>query len=146
MEKINFSTLIHASREKVWDVLWGDDSYREWTSVFAEGSRVETDQWKEGSKILFLDGRGSGMVSRVVTNRPGEYMSFEHLGEVKEGVDDTSSEKVKEWKGAKENYTLNPNGKDTELLVEMDMAERHKDYFLKTWPKALEQIKALAEK
>ena len=44
-----------------------------------------------------------------------------------------------------ENYTLkNVNGK-TELNVDMDIAEQYKDYFITTWPKALEKVKELAE-
>jgi len=43
MERINFSISIDAPKEKVWNVLWNDSSYRKWTSVFAEGSSVVTD-------------------------------------------------------------------------------------------------------
>jgi len=53
---------------------------------FAEGSAVKTDNWKEGSKLHFHDGNGNGMVSEVAANRPNEYMSFRHLGFVKDGV------------------------------------------------------------
>lgn len=146
MEKINFNTRINASPEKVWKTLWDKTSYQDWTSVFMEGSTVETDNWKEGSKILFLDGHGRGMVSRIAANRTNEFMSFEHLGEVAGGVEDTESEKVKVWAGSKETYTLKDTGDGTELTVEMDMAESHKDYFLKTWPVAMEQIKKLSAK
>ena len=146
MEKINFSANINAPREKVWGVLWNDDSYREWTSAFAEGSYAETDNWKEGSKVLFLSPGGNGMVSRVASNKPNEFMSFEHLGEVKNGVEDTESDRVKGWKGAKENYTLTDESGKTKLLVEMDSTDEFKDYFLKTWPLALQKLKELAEK
>ena len=50
MEKNEFKILIDAPPEKVWNVLWNDASYPQWTSAFAEGSKVETD-WKEGSKV-----------------------------------------------------------------------------------------------
>ena len=50
MERKEFTIDINAPREKVWDVLWQDDSYRKWTSVFSEGSHAETD-WKKGSKV-----------------------------------------------------------------------------------------------
>jgi len=33
----------------------------------------------------------------------------------------------------------------TTLEVNMDIVDTHKDYFLKTWPKALAQVKILAE-
>jgi hypothetical protein len=146
MEKMNFSIDINASKEKVWNVLWDDDSYRKWTSPFAEGSYAKTDNWKEGSKVLFLGPSGDGMVSKVASNKKNEYMSFEHLGVVKNGKEDTESDDVKDWAGAKENYRLiDENGK-TKLAVDMDSTDEFKDYFLKTWPVALEKIKALSEK
>ena len=145
MEKINFAISINAPKEKVWNVLWDDSSYRKWTSVFSEGSYAVTDNWKENSKVLFLDGQGSGMVSKVAVNKPNEYMSFKHLGEVKDGVEDTSSEKVKGWSGAMENYTLKEEGGKTELKVEMDITEDFKDFFMQTLPKALDQVKTLSE-
>lgn len=145
MQKLNFSIDINALREKVWKVLWDDSSYRKWTSVFTEGSNAVTDNWKEGSKVLFLDGKGAGMVSTVAANRPNEYMSFKHLGEVKDGIEDVSSEKVKGWAGSMENYTLKEVGGKTELIVDMDITEDFKEYFMNTWPKAMEQIKVLSE-
>ena len=144
MERKSFSISVNASREKIWDILWSDSSYRQWTSVFAEGSRAETD-WKKGSKVLFHDGKGDGMVSTIIENIPNEFMSIKHLGEVKKGIEDTTSEKVKQWAGAMENYTLTEVNGKTELNVDMDIAEEYKDYFLTTWPKALEKIKELAE-
>jgi len=146
MEKINFSTNINAPREKVWKVLWDDASYRDWTSVFAEGSYAETDNWKEGTKVLFLSPGGDGMVSKVASNKPNKFMSFEHLGVVKKGVEDTESESIKSWAGARENYTLTEENGKTKLLVDMDSTDEFKDYFLKTWPVALEKVKELSEK
>jgi hypothetical protein len=146
MEKMNFSIDIIAPKEKVWDVLWNDESYRKWTSPFAEGCYAKTDNWKEGSKVLFLgpDG-GGGMVSKVASNKKNEFMSFEHLGVVKDGIEDTESDSAKGWAGAKENYRLiDENGK-TRLVVDMDSTDEFKDYFLKTWPVALEKVKELSE-
>lgn len=144
MEKINFKTVINATPEKIWKVLWDDATYRKWTSAFSEGSYAETD-WKEGSKVLFLDGQGQGMVSRIAENRPNEYMSIEHLGEVKNGVEDTSSDRVKEWAGAHENYTLKKVNGKTELSIDMDITEEFKEMFSQMWPKALDNVKKLSE-
>ena len=73
-------------------------------------------------------------------------MSFEHLGVVKNGVEDTESDSGKDWAGAKETYRLiDENGK-TKLAVDMDCTDEFKDYFLKTWPVALETVKELSEK
>lgn len=145
MEKLQFNTLIDAPAEKVWNKLWDDNSYREWTSVFSEGSHAETD-WKEGSKVLFLDGKGQGMVSIIESKKDNKFMSFKHLGIVNNGVEDTTSDTVKEWSGAHENYTLKSVDGKTELTVDMDINQEWKDYFAKTWPLALDKIKALAEK
>ncbi len=144
MEKLQFSTTIQATKQRVWASLWEDANYRKWTSPFCEGSHAVTD-WKEGSKALFLGPDNSGMVSKIAVNKPYEFMSIEHLGEVKNGIEDISSEKVKDWAGAHEDYTLTEKDGVTTLLIEMDSADSFKDYLIKSWPKALEQLKALAE-
>jgi hypothetical protein len=145
MQKQTFHISINAPRERVWEVLWNKDTYRQWTSAFAEGSTVETDGWAKGSKVLFLDGKGSGMVSVVAENIPDQFMSFKHLGAVKNRVEDTASEKVSSWSGALENYTLSGSGGVTELKIEMDMTPEFVAYFLTTWPKALAKVKQIAE-
>jgi len=146
MEKLNFSVNINAPKEKVWEVLWDDSSYREWTRVFNEGSHAETDNWKEGSRVKFLSAdKQDGMLSEVAANRPNEYMSFRHLGVVKDGKEDTESEEVKQWAGSTENYTLEEDNGATKLKVDMDINDEYKEYFDKTWPKALDRVKTLSE-
>jgi len=145
MEKQKFKIEINAPREKVWKTLWGNDSYPAWTSAFSEGSHVETD-WKKGSKALFLDGKNEGMVSTIAENKPNEFMSIKHLGMVKNGIEDTTSEKTKEWAGSLENYSLKEVKGKTELTVDMDVTDEYKDYFKETWPKALDKLKELSEK
>ena len=152
MEKLNYKITIDAPREKVWEVLWGDSSYTQWTIFFSPSSNVvnpetsmpETD-WKKGSKILFTDGSGSGMVAKISDNIPNEYMSFTHLGEIKDGVEDLTSEKVKGWAGAKENYRLKDLGGKTELEVDVDTAAEYAEMFKGMWPKALDKVKELSE-
>ena len=144
MTKQEFKVSINAPREKVWEVLWNDATYPAWTSAFSEGSHAVTD-WKKGSKILFLDGKGSGMVSTIAEKKPAEFMSFKHLGVVKDGVEDTTSDEVKQWAGAEENYSLKPVNGNTELTVQVDINDEWKDYFVTTFPKALDKVKELAE-
>jgi hypothetical protein len=144
MERQTFAIVIDAPREVVWDILWSDATYRQWTAVFSAGSRAETT-WQKGSKVLFVDASNEGMVATIAENIPGEFMSIKHLGMVKDGVEDLDSPQVNQWAGALENYTLRTVNGKTELTVEMDIAEEYKDYFAKTWPKALEQVKQLSE-
>ena len=145
MKKISFNTHLNAPRQKVWDILWDLTTYSQWTAPFMEGSFAETDNWKEGTKVLFLSPGRDGMVSKVAANRAPEFMSFEHLGEVKAGVEDTSSDKVKAWQGAHENYTLTEKDGGTDLVVEIDMTEEFAGYFEKTWPLALAKLKEIVE-
>ncbi len=145
MEKQEFKISINAPKEKVWSILWDDATYRQWTAAFMEGSRAETD-WKKGSKVLFVNAEGEGMVATIADKIPNEFMSFKHLGTIKKGVEDVDSPETKEWAGALENYTLKGSNGKTELIVEMDIADEYKDYFVKTWPVALEKVKELAEK
>ncbi|MRS62982.1 SRPBCC family protein [Larkinella terrae] len=145
MEKLEYTITIDAPREKVWDILWNDTTYPVWTGVFSENSRVETD-WQEGSKVLFLGGENEGLISSIAAKVPNEYMSFKHLGAIKNGVEDYNSEYTKQWAGSTENYSLKTVDGKTVLQVDLDVTEQDKDYFQKTWPSAMEKIKELAEK
>ncbi|MCQ6961774.1 SRPBCC family protein [Methanolobus chelungpuianus] len=149
MHKLHFSIGINTSREKVWNTMLGRDTYRLWTDVFGPGSHYVGD-WSKGSKMLFLGpeetGAMSGMVSRIKENRPYEYISIEHIGIVQDGKEDTTSESVKGWAGALENYTFKEVGSTTEVLVDVDTAEgEYEQMFQATWPEALQKLKQLAE-
>jgi uncharacterized protein YndB with AHSA1/START domain len=148
MDKLKFSIVINAPKEKVWNTMLDDKTYRIWTEEFTPGSHY-VGNWSKGSKILFLgpgnDGKIGGMVSRIKDNRLYEFISIEHLGEVLDGIEDTTSDRVKIWAGALENYTfIDKNGK-TELVVEMDINEEFKEMFEGMWPKALQKLKSLCE-
>lgn len=148
MEKLNFSIVINAPKEKVWSTMLNDNTYRKWTEAFGPGSYYKGD-WKKGSKILFLapgENGEMGMVSRIKENRQYEYISIEHIGLVQDGKEDTSSDAVKAWAGALENYTFKEKGGATELLVDMDSNDEYKEMFQDMWPKALQKLKELAEK
>lgn len=145
MEKQQHNITINAPKEKVWNTLWDYSTYRQWTSPFSEESDVKTDNWKKGSKLYFVDGSGNGMVAVVEENIPNQFMSFKHLGEVHGDIEDTTSEKVAEWAGAHENYTLKENNGKTEVQVEIDIASDFADMFKEMWPKALNKLKQLSE-
>jgi L-rhamnose mutarotase len=145
MTRLTFSTTINAPKELVWRTMLEDETYRKWTSVFQEGSYAVTD-WKPGSKALFLAPNGSGMVSRIAEHRPNEFLSLEHVGIVKDGVEDTASDEVRQWAGAHENYTLRENGGLVTLTVDMDTTDEHRKYFEDTWPEALAALKDLSER
>jgi uncharacterized protein YndB with AHSA1/START domain len=144
MESKRFSVTINAPREKVWKVLWNDETYRKWTSAFSEGSYAVSD-WKEGSKIQFLSPEGSGMYSTIDKKKENEFISFKHIGEIKGGKEQPLNEETKKWSGAFENYTLTENNGKTTLTVDIDVAGEFGDFFEKTFPAALQKVKDLSE-
>lgn len=151
MEKLTFTTIINASKEKVWHTMLDDSTYRQWTKPFNEGSRYE-GVWETGSEMRFIgcdeNGKESGgMYSRIAEARPYEFVSIEHLGMINEnGEIDTTSDAVKKWTPAFENYTFKDVDGGTEILVEIDISDDWKDMFNDMWPKALVKLKEIAEK
>jgi len=142
MEKLKFSVQINAPREKVWNVLWTDDTYRKWTSVFSPDSHAQSD-WKEGSKIHFLDGKGNGIYSLIESKIGNTQMIFKHLGEIRESKEQSPSA---DWADSRESYFLREKEGQTELTAELDSPSNFKDYFNDVFPKALNLVKELSEK
>lgn len=150
MQKLHFTILINAPKDKVWHAMLDDQPYREWTKEFNEGSYYK-GSWEKGSKILFLGpdpntGEEGGMVSRIAENKPYEFISIEHLGIVQNGVEDTTSEAARKWAPAFENYTFNDKDGATEVLVDIDVEDEHVQMFNEMWLKGLRKLKELAEK
>lgn len=139
MKTISFDIEIKASKEKVWSILWQDSNYRAWTKVFCEGSHAVSD-WKEGSRILFLNGEGQSMYSVIEKKRPNEFMLFRHLGEI-----DNGKEQPPYQQSSTESYILTESDGKTHLTVELLVEEEYEDYFFNQFPVALKKIKMLAE-
>lgn len=145
MKTINFTAPIKATAAKVWQVLWNDETYRQWTSPFMEGSYAVTD-WKEGSPILFLSPKGEGMYSVITESKPNAVMTFKHLGVIKNFIEQPNDEETKTWSGAMETYSLKEENGITTLSVAMNTIEQFQEYFDATFPKAMGLIKELSEK
>lgn len=142
--QLRYSVSIRAPRETVWDRMIDDEGYRFWTSAFTAGSHFK-GSWEAGAKIRFLDPNGGGMTAVIAESRKPEFISIKHLGYVKDGVDDTESEEVRSWAPAFENYSFRSTAEGTEVSVVMDCTKDFVEFMEKTWPKALEKLKALCE-
>ena len=122
--------------------------YKEWTSEFNPTSHFK-GSWEKGSKILFLgdaaDGTLDGMVSRIKENIPNRFISIEHLGIVENGREVLCGPDVDVWAGARENYSFTEKDGSTLLSVDTDTTDKFKQYFLDTWPKALQKLKSICE-
>lgn len=145
METLEFKIRIKAPVEKVWSVLWEDETYKKWTSAFCEGSYAVSD-WNEGDKIHFMSPGGEGMNSIIEKKIPNEYMAFKHIGEIKDFKELPLNEETEKWSGYMETYRLIPDDEFTDLIAQVDVIEKHIDYFKDAFPKGLEAVKELAEK
>jgi hypothetical protein len=145
-ERLNFKATINASVEKVWNTMLDLESYKTWTAVFHEGSYYE-GSWEKGNKIKFLvDKSNFGIVAEIAENIPYKFISIRHLGTIKDGEEDTTSDKVKSWAPAYENYTIEESDNNqTTLYVDMDSNPKMKTFFEQTWPKALAILTEMCE-
>jgi hypothetical protein len=144
MKTLHYAATIDAPRKQVWDVMLGPETFKAWTTPFAEGSYFE-GSWDEGRKIRFLIPDGSGMTSMIAQNRPYEFLSIKHLGIIKDGIDDTESDAARRWAPAYENYTFANAGMATELKIDVDAAPDFEAFMEDAWPKALAKLKTLCE-
>lgn len=144
MEKLHFSIVIQAPVEKVWDLMLARESYRVWAGVFSEGSDYD-GSWEKGARIKFVDGSGGGMLSEITDNQLHKFVAMRHFGEMNNGLEDTTSDRVKAWAPAYESYTFTEHGEATKLDVELDVPESFVQFMNDTWPEALKKLKALCE-
>jgi len=145
MKKLKYQIEIGAPAEKVWDVLWSDKTYSQWTYYFSPDSTMVTD-WQVGGKTYFTDSsKKNGMVSTIEHIEEPKYLVFKHLGELHNGVEDVDSEKVKAWNGSLEAYYLEENKGKTILKIEVDSDDNFKEMFDNGFKKGLEVIKSLSE-
>ncbi|CAN5861971.1 hypothetical protein BH11BAC7_BH11BAC7_33280 [soil metagenome] len=149
MEIISFSILINAPRQKVWHAMLDKSTYPEWTKAFHEGSAFEGN-WEKGSEMRFIapsaDGKVEGMYSRIKENVLHEFISIEHVGMIKAGQIDTTSEEAKKWFPSFENYTFTEKDGNTAVKIDMQTLTEYKAMFEVMWPKALMALKELSEK
>ena len=143
LKRLQWSADIAAPASRVYQVMVGPDSYTRWTSAFADGLYFE-GSWQKGRRIRFLTPSGDGVISEIAEIRPNEFISIRHVGYVYNGVEDTSSEAIRAWAPAYENYTLTATPQGTKLTVDQDITDELEE-MVEAWPKALEKLKALCE-
>ncbi len=149
MDKMYFDILIDAPKEKVFDVMISKEHYNDWTTAFDPSSSFD-GKWEKGAKLKFIgsgeDGAVYGMISEVEDIVRGERVILKHIGIVANGVEDYTSDQVKKWAPAYENYFFDAEDGKTRVRVEMETLEENKPYFVDTWPAALQLLKTICEK
>lgn len=145
METLDYEIIINAPKEKVWDVLFANETYSEWTQFFSPGSQMKTD-WEVGGKTYFVNPEGAGMVSTIDSLEKPDQVVFKHLGMVdKDGVEDTESMEIKQWSGCFEKYILIDYDGKTKLHTEVQVEKDWKEHINNGFIKGLEVVKKLSE-
>ncbi len=143
MKKMQFSTQIDASKEKVWDTLWRDETFREWASII-DPETYMVGELKEGNEIQFISSHGGyGVTSLVETLVINEFLLLRHNADTQE---EGKLEREKQWTGGSESYSLVENGSVTTVTISFDVPLELEKYFKISYLKALECVKSLAEK
>lgn len=139
MKTISFSININAPINRVWNAIWDDGNYREWTKYFYPGSFYESD-WKVGGKTLFLGPDRSGMYATITKLEMPYEVIFNHLGEVDKGV-----EVLKYDIDTFEKYLLSETDGVTTLTVSVDIPEEYEEDMDNGFKKGFEEIKRISE-
>ncbi len=142
MDKLLFDIIINATKEKVWNILWQDKSFREWAGIIDPGTYMVGDL-TAGKEVQFISAEnGYGVTSLVENVIPNESLVLKHKADTQESG---KQERDDEWTGGKESYSLVEKDRITTLTAEFDVPSQMIDYFNNTYPKALERVKELAE-
>lgn len=139
---MQFQVEIRASKEKVWDTLWQDKTFRQWASIIDPGTYM-VGELKEGNEIQFISSSsGYGVTSLVEKLIPNEFLLLRHHADTQ---DNGKQERANEWTGGNESYTLTEKAGTTTLTATFDVPPELEEYFKINYPKALQQVKLLAE-
>jgi hypothetical protein len=142
MKEMQFSIDIQATKQKVWNTLWQDETFRDWAGIIDPGTHMVGDL-KENNEVQYISGNGYGVTSLVEKLIPGEFLLLRHSADTQ---DNGKRERAQEWTGGAESYKLVEKDGTTTLTTAFDVPSEMEEYFKTNYPKALERVKELAER
>src|SRR2546428_13837945 len=87
MQKQRFSIEIKAPRERVWNTLWEDKTFRNWGNIIDEGQYM-VGEIKEGNEVQFISSVSGYGVTRLVEKLTiNEFVSFRQSADTKDRGD-----------------------------------------------------------
>lgn len=138
---MQFQVEIRATKEKVWDTLWQDETFRQWAGIIDPGTYM-VGELREGNEVQFISANGYGVTSLVEKIMPNEFLLLRHQADTQ---DSGKREREKEWTGGEESYRLMEEESITTLTATFGVPLELEEYFKVNYPKALECVKELAE-
>lgn len=145
MKQLQYSIEIDADKSHVWRTMLEPGLYEQWVKAFSEASRFE-GKWAQGETVRFVDQNMGGTQAILEIFKPYDCILAKHIAMIsQDGKEDTESDGAKQWIGTTEKYLFSESAGTTTLTVEMATHPSFAEMFDTCWPKALENIKALAE-
>lgn len=143
MNELQLSVDIHATKERVWETMWRDETFREWASII-DPETYMVGELKEGAEVQFISAAsGYGVTSLVEKLVPCEYLLLKHHADTQ---DEGERARDNQWTGSEESYSLSENDGITTLSIALGVPPELEETFKISYPKALERIKELAER
>lgn len=142
MKEMQFTVEIKAAKEKIWNTLWQDETFRQWAGLIDPGTYM-VGELKEGGEVQFISAEnGYGVTSLVEKITENEFLLLRHSADTQ---DTGKREREKEWTGGVESYALTEEDGTTTLTASFDVPTEMEEYFKVNYPKALDQVKRMSE-
>ena len=142
MKQEEFKISIDAPPQKIWQLLWGADTYPVWTSVFSEGSRAETD-WQKGSSITYTgewEGKSYEDKGVIIDIVPEKLLHTTYFSAM-------SGKEDKPENYANVIYKVSPDDGHSLVTITQDNIDDEKQlqHMEENWGKVLDSMKKLLE-
>ncbi|RZJ70667.1 MAG: SRPBCC domain-containing protein [Flavobacterium sp.] len=145
MKNLTYNISIAATPKKVWDIMTGQETYKEWTNTAWPGSDFK-GEWKQGENLHFSGPDGSGTLASVTTFDRYNKIVLTHIAMLQPGgIEDRASEWAKKWINSIESYSFTEDDRATKLTIDMKIYPDWEDMFNNDWPKALARLKQICE-
>lgn len=139
---MQFSIEINSPKDKVWNTLWQDETFRQWAHLIDPETYL-VGELQEGNEIQFISAaNGYGVTSLVEKLVENELLQLRHSADTQETG---QRERDNQWTGSTETYTLTEKDGITTLTITFGVPIELEEYFRENYPKAMEKIKELAE-
>jgi len=145
METLKYVIDIAAPAEKVWITMLEKETYEQWSASAWPGSRYE-GRWALGEQVKFIGTDGAGTLAEITEFKPNVKVLARHIGLLgPNGKVDKTSDAAKSWIGTLEGYEFQETNGKTKLTVTIETNPEWREMFDNDWPRALEDLKKLAE-
>lgn len=142
MKELEYQITINKPKEVIWNILWDDQTFRDWANNIDEGTYLLGDLI-EGNEVQFISSvNGYGVTSLVSKFIPNEYILFKHASDTQNTGTETRD---KQWTGGSESYSLIEKDNQTLLIIRSEIPDELVEYFNNAMPIVLKRIQYLCE-